>query len=325
MSTLKFSIIIPVYNSAPYLRECLNSVLAQTFTDWEAICVDDGSTDGSGVILDEYAAKDKRFRVIHQKNAGVSAARNAALDVTQGEWIWFVDSDDYILTGALRQFVDTKCKADINFFNTTFLFKGGVKRACILDSGGLVEDMMSRGELLKYLVCNETGVNLLGYTWNKFFRAEVIRANNLRFVVGLSRSEDEVFTLAVACRAKSVQVLPLDFYVYRWSETGLTHNPCPNLIKLVQAFENIAMGSEDEPLRKLAYCRAAQNGRVLLWQERTVDAWRHYKRLIHYSTWRHANSLARLAKFDDWIAIVVIRILLMFRKMQRLVGGIGRA
>ena len=68
-----FSVIIPVYNVAPYLRECLDSVLKQTFTDWEAICVDDGSTDESGAILDEYAAKDKRFRVIHQANAGVSA------------------------------------------------------------------------------------------------------------------------------------------------------------------------------------------------------------------------------------------------------------
>ena len=89
-----FSIIIPVYNVAPYLRECLDSVVAQTFTDWEAICVDDGSTDGSGAILDEYAAKDSRFKVIHQSNTGVSAARNAALDVAKGEWICFLDADD---------------------------------------------------------------------------------------------------------------------------------------------------------------------------------------------------------------------------------------
>lgn len=80
---MTFSIIIPVYNVAPYLRECLDSVLAQICTDWEweAICVDDGSTDGSGAILDEYAARDGRFKVIHQTNAGVSAARNAALNV----------------------------------------------------------------------------------------------------------------------------------------------------------------------------------------------------------------------------------------------------
>ena len=89
-----FSIVIPVYNVAPYLRECLDSALAQTFSDWEAICVDDGSTDGSGEILDEYAAKDGRFKVIHQKNAGVSAARNFGIDAAVGEYVTFLDGDD---------------------------------------------------------------------------------------------------------------------------------------------------------------------------------------------------------------------------------------
>lgn len=93
---MKLSVIVPVYNVAPYLRECLDSLLAQTCADWEAVCVDDGSTDGSGAILDEYAANDPRFRVIHQKNAGVSAARNAAIDVAKGEWIAFLDADDAV-------------------------------------------------------------------------------------------------------------------------------------------------------------------------------------------------------------------------------------
>lgn len=99
-----FSIIIPVYNVAPYLRECLDSVLKQSFADWEAICVNDGSTDGSGAILDEYAAKDKRFRVFHKENGGVSSARNLALDNARGEWIWFVDGDDVIWGKALYEF-----------------------------------------------------------------------------------------------------------------------------------------------------------------------------------------------------------------------------
>ena len=97
-----FSIIIPVYNVAPYLRECLDSVLAQTFQDWEAICVDDGSTDDSGAILDEYAAKDTRFRVIHKENGGVSAARNLGLSDATGGWVWFVDADDAIHPMALE-------------------------------------------------------------------------------------------------------------------------------------------------------------------------------------------------------------------------------
>ena len=96
-----FSILVPVFDVAGYLGECLDSVLAQTFIDWEAICVDDGSTDGSGAILDGYAARDARFKVIHQENKGVSAARNAALEVACGEWIIFVDADDLLRESAL--------------------------------------------------------------------------------------------------------------------------------------------------------------------------------------------------------------------------------
>lgn len=95
------SIIVPVYNVAPYLRECLDSICAQNFKDWEVICVDDGSTDGSSAILEEYSTKDSRFRVIHQHNEGVSIARNRGIDVAVGEWLYFIDADDIIVNGAL--------------------------------------------------------------------------------------------------------------------------------------------------------------------------------------------------------------------------------
>ncbi len=92
----KISVITPVYNAAPYLPRCIDSILAQTFRDFELILVDDGSTDTSGHICDQYARKDSRIRVIHQKNQGQAAARNHALDLIQGEYIAFVDSDDWI-------------------------------------------------------------------------------------------------------------------------------------------------------------------------------------------------------------------------------------
>ena len=118
-----FSIIIPVYNVAPYLRECLDSVLAQTFTDWEAICVDDGSTDESGAILDEYAEKDSRFKVIHQQNAGVSAARNFGLDKISGEWVLFLDGDDVWSSQLLAN-----VQSMIENYPTEKLFRFGFKK-----------------------------------------------------------------------------------------------------------------------------------------------------------------------------------------------------
>lgn len=89
-----FSIIIPAYNVAPYLAECLDSIRAQTYADWEALCVDDGSTDTSSTLLDTYARLDPRIHVTHQRNAGVSSARNRALDTACGDWVLFLDSDD---------------------------------------------------------------------------------------------------------------------------------------------------------------------------------------------------------------------------------------
>ena len=96
MMTPAISVIIPVYKVERWLPRCLDSLLAQTCSDWEAICVDDGSPDGSGALLDAYAAKDARFRVIHKANEGVSVARNVALEQARGEFLLFVDSDDFI-------------------------------------------------------------------------------------------------------------------------------------------------------------------------------------------------------------------------------------
>lgn len=93
----KISVIVPVYNTEQYLPRCIDSILAQTFTDFELLLIDDGSKDSSGKICDESAAKDSRIRVFHKENGGVSSARNMGLNNAQGEWITFVDSDDYLI------------------------------------------------------------------------------------------------------------------------------------------------------------------------------------------------------------------------------------
>src|SRR5690349_12045451 len=101
------SIVLPVYRVQAYLRECLDSILEQSFTDFEVIAVDDCSPDHSGAILDEYAARDSRVRVVHlERNVGLGEARNAGLGHTHGEYVWFVDSDDWIAPGALAAVAD---------------------------------------------------------------------------------------------------------------------------------------------------------------------------------------------------------------------------
>ncbi len=115
----KISIIIPMYNVEKYLRRCLDSVLNQTFSDWQAICVDDGSPDNSGAIAEEYAAKDKRFVVVHKENGGLSDARNAGMPYADGKYIMYLDSDDFIHPQTMEIAYDVieKNKSDIASFS----------------------------------------------------------------------------------------------------------------------------------------------------------------------------------------------------------------
>lgn len=120
----RLSIIIPVYNVERYLRECLDSMLAQSFTEWEAICVDDGSTDSSLSILKEYAARDNRFVVIHKENGGQGSARNVGLDRARGEYVLFVDSDDALCEDAISKLLSQAAKTNVDIL----IFGAGVIR-----------------------------------------------------------------------------------------------------------------------------------------------------------------------------------------------------
>ena len=121
------SIIVPVYNTERFLNRCIDSVLAQTYSDWELLLVDDGSTDSSGSICDEYATQDSRIRVFHKENGGVSSARNLGLDYARGEWITFVDSDDYIAPDMIEKLYETQKRnnADITVCGYRWVDKEG--------------------------------------------------------------------------------------------------------------------------------------------------------------------------------------------------------
>lgn len=215
-----FSIIIPVYNVAPYLRECLDSVLAQAFTDWEAICVDDGSTDGSGAILDEYAAKDKRFKVIHQANAGVSAARNKGLDCAAGEYVVFVDGDDVVDKDWLETFKGTidDTNSDIIRAGLTYWSDGaaeGTEKLCV---GGF-RKYRGKDEILTWGV-PEVLAN--GYPVLNCIRSEL--AKSARFPVEVNVMEDCIYGANVMTRAETVATVPYCGYKYRLRQDSAIHN-----------------------------------------------------------------------------------------------------
>lgn len=112
---MKISVIVPVYNVEKYLKECLDSILSQSLKDIEVICVNDGSTDNSGDILNDYQKMDKRIKIITQENKGLSSARNHGMDVATGEYITFIDSDDYFTDDALKKLYDVTCEKNVDF------------------------------------------------------------------------------------------------------------------------------------------------------------------------------------------------------------------
>ena len=118
MYTPKSSVIVPVYNVEIYLPRCIDSILSQSFTDFELILVDDGSPDNCGKICDEYALKDSRVRVFHKSNGGVSSARNLGLDNVRGEWVTFIDSDDYVEVDYLKELIDAQQKNQVDYVVT---------------------------------------------------------------------------------------------------------------------------------------------------------------------------------------------------------------
>ena len=249
-----FSIIIPVYNVAPYLRECLDSVLAQTFTDWEAICVDDGSTDGSGAILDEYAENDKRFRIIHQKNAGVSAARNAALELMNGDWFLFVDADDVIREDALQIF--SKCLSNrkidgILIYPYTSSWDGGKIPIRKVETKVLVEDASKEDLFLGPYAAN-------GFPFSRIYRRS--KFSDLRFKVGMSMCEDVCFWFDALSIDAKWTILQADYYLYRQRATsacgvGNPHNIIQVLDAHIYALRSIGSSISSPVANKMRYSR----------------------------------------------------------------------
>lgn len=201
-----FSVVVPVYNCAKYLKPCLDSLERQTFADWEAVCVDDGSTDGSGAVLDDYAARDGRFRVIHQVNGGVGAARNAALKAVRGDWIVFLDGDDMLAGHAFellsRAAGDMPC-AEVVCFGLEDVDVGAVSYSPPLPPTGVrVVDVS--GKLPNVALSH-------GFCCRGYRRELVADEEFPRYRTG----EDLVFLTRVMLRVKRAGLLPVPLYGYR--------------------------------------------------------------------------------------------------------------
>lgn len=209
------SVIVPVYNTESYLRCCINSILAQTFTDFELLLVDDGSTDQSGVICDEYARQDSRVRVFHKSNSGVSSARNVGLENAIGKWIAFVDSDDHIKCNYL-EYLLLKTNAE------------GVDLVISFPEVILIKGIFPINRYSDYLITSDKFENgFASYDfqehtspWGKLYRAQIINEHKIRFNEEMCFGEDTVFFYTFLFYVNSIYVSSQIGYCYRGEIEG---------------------------------------------------------------------------------------------------------
>lgn len=220
---MKVSIIIPVYNTGERLRRCLDSVITQTFTDFECVMVDDGSTDYSPAVIDEYAARDNRFVAIHKENGGVSSARNVGLDKAQGEWIAFLDSDDRFKENHLEVLL---ANADEN---VDVVFTGYVD-VCQDNQNkkhSYIDKLYIGVEEIRYFI---TQTDVIGYMipWDKMFRRSLIQKHSIRFDERLALSEDRLFCYKCLLKVNGIATISDVTYIHdAFDSTSLSYRQYP--------------------------------------------------------------------------------------------------
>ena len=214
------TIVVPVYNVAPYLGQCLESIRAQTYPHFQCILVNDGSTDNSGAICRAAADRDSRFLLIERENAGVSQARNAALELAEGEYLQFADGDDYLAPEATATFVHTAQATGCDLAVSHFIRVAGQRQA---QRGHIkTRGVMTRQEYAGHMVKAPANY-YYGVLWNKFYRRSMVEASHLRFQRDVAWCEDFLFNLDYIACARLIATIPQPLYYYRKREDSLVN------------------------------------------------------------------------------------------------------
>lgn len=221
------SVIVPVYNVETFLNQCISSIVRQEYKDLEIILVDDGSTDKSSQICDEWAEKDKRIKVIHTSNGGGGKARNIALDIARGEFIGFVDSDDYIAAGFYKHLMNLITN-EIDIAECSYLETEG-DNAQFVDFGNDTAMKYTVTEAMKENIEDRFFRQLI---WNKLYRRSVI--DNIKFPED-KKIDDEFWTYQVIGNARALVRSNAKLYAYRQQENSVMHSLKPD--KRLQALE----------------------------------------------------------------------------------------
>lgn len=277
------SVIIPVYNNEKYLKDCLNSVLAQTYMKLQVIVVDDGSTDKSGMILDQYTLEDSRVEVFHNQNQGVSAARNFGLKRAVGEFITFVDSDDLLEPNMYENLMNQFFKNDVDIVHCGYK-KIKLDGTSILVQGTNKIYEFNRTEGMLHFI---KGDMFTGALWNKMYKSYILK--NIYFDESIKINEDVLFNFYAFQRAKKTIFVDKTFYHYYERENASTKRT-PNLKRtsdcraVAEAIYNASIGEDYEVVARLKYIMSLMNQyRAMLYDsiKQTKSERKKLKRLIN--------------------------------------------
>ena len=228
-----------MYNTCNYLCACIDSVLSQDFSEFECILVDDGSTDGSGLICDSYSNKDSRIKVFHKENGGVSSARNYGLDHALGEWIYFIDSDDEILPGGLQTLIRSiSDDVDVVVGGYEWYGTNGEIIETIKDKVSLT--LSKEESLLMLFSSHPRYYSYLGFMWMWMFRRSIIEDNKLRFDTSIKIKEDTLFVTQYLCLSNGrARFNTTPVYKYKMRENSAMGNLevkyCPDYLTSLDA------------------------------------------------------------------------------------------
>lgn len=255
----KISAIIPLYNVEKHIRRCVESILAQTYKNWELILVDDGSPDHSGSICDEYARIDNRIKVIHKCNGGSASARNAGLSVAIGDYITFVDGDDWIENNGIEKMMQCAEATDADIVMADFTIEQSDGSCTVRKEGFGNPDAI---ELMKAMMTGK----LHGSNCNKIYRRSLIVANDIHFIDSADYTEDLAFNIKLLTLTNKIAYRPIAYYHYCIYDNSMSHTQAsPDVMRRkdlqkvtnVEDFSNwlYSKGLGKQVEKELNYCK----------------------------------------------------------------------
>ena len=311
MSCHRITVIVPVYNAEKHLKECLNSIVCQSYKNIEILLIDDGSTDNSSKICDDFANKDNRIVVIHKANEGVSVARNTGIEQASGKYITFVDADDYLEEFFIENLyrVAESTSASIITDDFYYVYENGKKKNCCFDINQTLDSNVVQKKFLS------SQINF-GYIWGKFFETTLVK--KIKFEE-YRVAEDQLFIYNCLKNIEKVSFTNKSIYYYRQNENSVMHKNDIKLYDMVKVAKRIFEDSSTE-IKDISLCLLMTNAIYTYCRIKKIGAVKECKECIHIIKQHRKKILfsknaplkTKLACFMSYFGMEIMRNVFLF-------------